>query len=1426
MKSETRANNYKGLLALLFLVATLALAAGGYLYYRNQMKAVRRSNFSELHAIGGLKAKQISDWRRDLYGAARLNSSGHFVRASVVQWLNGRGNDALKSKILARMKTMREAGSLENVMLTDKEGRLLFAVAPLPDGLSRYAQKLAARAAAKNAVAGDFYLCPSCKKAHFDVAAPILGDNNRPVAALMLRADLDGYLYPLIQSWPIPSRTAETLLVRRDGDDALFLNRLRHSTSPPLTVRIPMARADVPAVRAVSGASGVFDGRDYRGVDVLSDIHHVPGSPWYIVSKIDKDEISAEARYRSSATFIIVILLILICGTLAVMAHMDRKKYIYKNELRAERRRGEMNEEIRATFYGIGDGVIAADTAGRVTRMNPVAETLTGWTESEALGKPLETVFKIVNEETGKPADIPVYRVLREGVIVGLANHTALISRDGTTRPIADSGAPIRNAGGEITGVVLVFRDQKEQKRYDDERDTSLKLLKILNDRTPIRDMLRDITGMLHRWTGCEAVGIRLKDGGDYPYYETHGFAQEFVKAENSLCSRDEDGNTLLDSEGAPLLECMCGNILCGRFDPAKSFFTDKGSFWSNCTTELLATTSDADRQARTRNRCNAVGYESVALVRMRSGNETIGLLQFNDRSIGRFTPELLSFLENVADQVAIAVAQRQAQESLKEKEGRYRSLFENLLNGFAYCKMIFDGERPEDFVYLEVNSAFEQLTGIKGAAGKKVSEVIPGIRESDPEIFEIYGRVATTGAPERLEGYVTALDMWFSISVYCPEKGYFVAIFDVITERKKAEKTLRESEEKFRRLFNASPDSILLIDETGRILDCNDATLEMGGYGREEIVGKSVSEMEGMVLPEDMPLMLAKFSEMITQHKLMVFEHRAVRKSGEVRWMETRASVIQKEGAPMRLRTISRDITEHKLAEEKQARLAAAIEQSGEVIVVTDPEATIQYVNPAFEKVTGYTYQEAVGRCARLLKSGKQDDAFYKDLWETISSGKTWKGNFVNKKKDGSLYSEEASISPVFDAGGNIVNYVAVKSDMTEYIRMHKEMDLLESQLLQAQKMEAVGRLAGGVAHDFNNMLAVIIGTADMALMNLDPSDPMHGELREILSAANRSADLTRQLLAFARKQIVSPVALNLNDAVSGMLKMLRRLIGEDIDLLWKPGAAVWNVKIDPAQVDQIMANLIVNARDAIEENGKITVETHNSAIDEYYCSMHPGSEPGEYVMLAMSDNGCGIEKHIIDKIFEPFFTTKESGKGSGLGLATVYGIVKQNNGFINIYSEEGKGTTLKIYLPRFHEDAAEDSNRGGAENMPSGTETALIVEDEPAILNLAKRILEGLGYKALTAASPEEAIVLAREFEGDIHLLLTDVVMPGFSGRELAERLNASRPDMKRLYMSGYTANVIAHHGVLEEGVMFVQKPFSVSALARKVREVLDGA
>jgi PAS domain S-box-containing protein len=513
------------------------------------------------------------------------------------------------------------------------------------------------------------------------------------------------------------------------------------------------------------------------------------------------------------------------------------------------------------------------------------------------------------------------------------------------------------------------------------------------------------------------------------------------------------------------------------------------------------------------------------------------------------------------------------------------------------------------------------------------------------------------------------------------------------------------------------------------------------------------------------------------------------------------------------------RDITGRKRSEESLARLAKAVEQSVETIVITDTEGTILYTNPAFEKTTGYTCAEALGQNVRLLKSGKHDAEYYRRMKEVLGRGEIWSGHFINRRKDGTFFEEEATISPVRDPGGNVVNYVAVKRDVTHEVQ-------LEAQFRQAQKMEAIGQLAGGVAHDFNNMLSAIMMQAEVTAMieNL-PAAAQEG-LREIRVIAEHAANLTRQLLAFSRRQIMQTRQVNLNEIVTSLTKMLQRILGKDVRLLLNLHPGVLLTRADPGLLDQVLLNFIVNARDAMPDGGQLTIETGERVLTEKEARSLADTQPGRYVCLRVTDTGSGIAPESLPRIFEPFFTTKEPGKGTGLGLATVFGIVKQHNGSVAVESEVGRGTTFEVFLPAT-EEAIESAEEVIVKPKPrGGTETILLVEDEPGVRMLMRTILEKNGYQVLEAAHGVEALRIWDLHSGPIHLLLTDIVMPeGIGGRELARRLLQRSPQLRVIFISGYSAEIAGRELVLQEGQNFLQKPCPSDRILETVRKSLDG-
>ena len=717
-------------------------------------------------------------------------------------------------------------------------------------------------------------------------------------------------------------------------------------------------------------------------------------------------------------------------------------------------------------------------------------------------------------------------------------------------------------------------------------------------------------------------------------------------------------------------------------------------------------------------------------------------------------------------------------------------------------------------------NRGAENLYGHTAAEmiGQSVSQLAPPDR-----LDEIKDILAHIRRGEQIEHYETVrtrkdgtrIDVSVTISPIKDAGGQVVGASSVardITERKQAQEQIRVSEERFRKAFMTGADAYYIATLYGALIhEANDRFEDVFGYAREEVIGKTSIELGLYVDPSERKKFVAEIER---NNYARNMELKCRRKDGRIIDVLLSGNLLKGYGEAMILGVV-RDISEQKRAQESLVKLRQAVDASGEVIFMTDRQGIITFVNPEFTRLYGYSETEVVGKATpRILKSGSQPPEKIAEFWRTLFARQVARGPIVNETKDGHLLTMHSSASPILDEADNIIGFLAIQRDITEHQR-------LEQQFIQAQKMEAVGRLAAGVAHDFNNLLTIINGHSALMLKQLPSDNPARESFADIKDAGERAAALTRQLLAFSRQQVCTSTILDLNAIVSDSIKMLRRLIGEDIELVFDPAPDVGKVSADAGQIEQVLMNLAVNSRDAMPRGGKLTLEVSNFQANKDYAARHYPMPPGSYVMLVVSDTGCGIDWATQARIFEPFFTTKEQGKGTGLGLATVYGIVKQNGGYIWVHSELGFGTTFKIYLPLVEGTAEAKEARGVS---AGGSETVLLVEDELNVRSLARRMLESEGYKVLEAPGGMEALLMVSQHKGSIHLLLTDVVMPAMSGRELAEQLAKRHPEMRILYMSGYTDDTVVRHGVLESGVAFLQKPFAPEVLARKVREVLD--
>jgi PAS domain S-box-containing protein len=833
-----------------------------------------------------------------------------------------------------------------------------------------------------------------------------------------------------------------------------------------------------------------------------------------------------------------------------------------------------------------------------------------------------------------------------------------------------------------------------------------------------------------------------------------------------------------------------------------------------------------ADRRC-TWDECKMAGIISFAALPLRGPDGVVGVIGLASEVLRDFAKQS-EFLETLASQVSGALVnarlfddvkqelkeRMKVETALRDSERQFRLLAENSADIisrhdpegiFTYvspaCWITF-GYHPDEMVGLSV---FEFIHPAD----------LEKIQQSLLLVVESLVVDTTTYRLRRKDGAYTWCEST-SHSIRDQETRNVLEIQVTtrdITERRQAELALLESENRTRSIVESLPIGmhIYRLGSDGRLvfIGANPAADTILGVANSSFIGRTLEEAFPGLGDTEVP---QRYRDVVAQGTPWQTEQIVYQEGNIQGAFEVHAFQI----APMTMAAAFNDITERKKAEialqslsKRQKAMLAAIP---DIIMEVNTDKVYTWANQA-----GLTFfgADVIGREASSYFVEEQDT--YKKVQPLFEGSqevlyvRSWQRRVDGQKRLLAWWCRALE-----DEHNNVTGVLSSARDITE--QKH-----LEEKLLQAQKMESIGRLAGGVAHDFNNMLQTILGHADLAIWKIEPDDPVWENLMEIQKAAKRSADLTRQLLAFARKQTVSPTVLDLNDTIKGMMKILSRLIGEDIHIIWKPGANLWPLMIDPTQVDQILANLAVNARDAISGVGTLSMGTENVVIDATHHVTQADFLPGEYVMLSVSDTGCGMDKDVLQNIYDPFFTTKEVGKGTGLGLATVYGIVKQNRGWINVYSEPDMGTTFKIYLPRAEQVVSVEPPV--EEQSPAqGSETVLLVEDDESILNLGVDILRRFGYAVLAAQSPEQALALIRQHR-PIHLLITDVVMPGMNGKDLRDKVVVLHPEIRAIFMSGYTADIIAQHGILDPGIHFLQKPFSVGTLAGKVREVLDG-
>lgn len=1139
---------YRGV-GLFLALGAAGILAGGVLFYRDQKQRLRREVEQELLIIADAKVAQIQQWRTDRLADAGYVIEDPFDVEEVSKWLAHRAPESA-AQILAWFRGMQRHSPYRNISLVDAEGRtLLGLVEPLKPLAPLARQSLALALRERTPVLSDLHSDPATGEPHLDVIAPLWsrrGEGEEALGAVIFSVDAEQFLYPLLQSWPVASQTAETLLVRRENNHVLFLNELRHQTNTALKLRLPLDRSETPAVMAVRGTTGVVTGRDYRGAPVLAVINPVPDSTWFLVAKMDIQEAFAAWRVWSALILAVtVVALAFLLGFSGLLWQRQQRRY-HEAFYRSEKALAEKEEQFRLLVEGIKDyAIYLLDQAGRVASWNPGAQKLKGYTADEIIGRHFSIFFQPEDRAAGVPEQL-----LKEAAARG---------------KIQFEGWRVRKDGSRFWADVLLTA-------LKDERDQLRGFAKITRDATDRRTTEQN----LQRANRLYAVSSQVN--------------QAVVRIK--------------------------------------------------------------DREAFFRTLCE---------IAVREGRFRLAWIGWSDETTGQVRP------------------------------------------------IFHEGDDEGYLATIRIMTREDDPLG-RGPAGTAVRE--------------------------------------------------------------------------------------------GRLVVCNDvATDPWMEPWREAALSRGYRSMAAIPFREK-DRVVGAFNLTASEPDFFVGE--------ELKLLEEIGAGIS---FALDAMTLER---ERSRAEADVRRLVAAISQAAEIVIITDPEGVIEYVNPAFEQITGYSSADALGQNPRILKSGRQDQAFYENLWRTIKGGGIWSGRMINRRKDGTLYYEQATISPVRDEQGRLIHFVAVKRDVTREVE-------LEENLRQFQKLEAIGHLAGGVAHDLNNLLQPILGYGEELLGDTNLTGTQRDSVQEIVKAGERARNLVRQLMAFGRKQLLQIAILDLNAVIQDFNKLLRRVLRENIRIKMALAPTLSPIAADRTQIEQILMNLTINAQEAMPEGGTLTVETSEVELDSELAARHAGVTPGRYVQLVVSDTGIGMDAETRARLFEPFFTTKEAGRGMGLGLSTVYGIVKQHGGHIWVYSEKEYGTTFKVCLPV----APAEQMRGLPPlletDIPKGTETVLVVEDDPMVQRATCVLVQSLGYKVLAADSPKVCLSVVERWDGPIDLLLTDVVMPEMDGMTLYERVKQVRPEIKVLYMSGYTARITSDRGVLRPDTPYLQKPFTRIDLARKIREVL---
>jgi PAS domain S-box-containing protein len=1092
---------------------------------------------------------------------------------------------------------------------------------------------------------------------------------------------------------------------------------------------------------------------------------------------------------------------------------------------RAEQALREREELFRLLFEQAPIGMAITDLDGQYLRANQALCATLGYTEHELLS---HTFMDLT-----PPEDVPANLVLREKALQGEIPYFQMekrfITKTGTTIHVLLQAALVRDAKGQPLHFIGQIVNITERKQTEEELWRRTEQLEALRQVGLELGAQLDLETLLHSIVSRAVELLECTSGGLY-LYQPDLDALEWVMSVGS--SQVPVGSIIHKGEG------LSGKI----WQTGEPLIVDDYQNWEG----QAAIYAD-------------YFWKAVVGVPIRWRDKFLGVIVVESELTAAFTLADAELLSLFASQAAIAIENAR----LFEAEREQRNLAEALRQASAAVSSTLDLDQVLDLILEQLSRVLPNdasnimliengrtyMVRWRGYEQFGVEEAIQKVTFSVPEapvLRQIHetGELVIVPDTAAYEGWIDRPETrWLRSLASAPIRvqdevigflnvdsatpGFFhqdhadsLRAFanqaSLALSNAQLFYTVEQGKREWEATFDAMQDAVVLVDQDRCIVRANQAFAEIVNRELPTLIGQTYdTTMDGMTCPEA----ICHLEETTGAEQAATCVHEYQGQTFEVQATPIIERHLEEPGTAPRTIYVMRNITERRNAEEIQRRLSAAVEQAAEAVVISDTKGNIIYVNPAFGRITGHSQTQPIGQILSFFEYEDQEVTLHHEAWQRLQAGRTWRGQFEGRTPDGEPYTLDSIVTPVRNQAGEIVNFVATLRDVTREVQ-------LEEQFRQAQKMEALGRLAGGVAHDFNNLLTVIHLSTRLIQRQMHPQDPLSEHIARIQEASDRAAKLTKQLLSFSRREAIEPQVLNLSKVVGDLSRMLQRIIGEDIELVTDLAGDLWPVRADPSQMEQVVLNLAVNARDAMPEGGRLTIKTANIILNEAYVAEHVDAQIGEHTMLIVSDTGQGMSEEVMSHLFEPFFTTKERGQGTGLGLPTVFGVVKQHEGHIWVESQPGQGTTFELYLPCTREAKAQPTSRPHsttASHLVLGTETVLIVEDEEAVRRLAVTVLKSCGYQVLEAGNGPEALTFCEQYKGPIHLLLTDVVMPQMGGRELAEQLQFQRPEMRVIYMSGYTDDAIVRRGVLTLGTL-LSKPFTIEELTQKVRAVLD--